>query len=80
MPFLTQSPSNPHYGRDGEHCFCTHYYHLDPPKYHPCKTRQEDCLGEMFHESADCQVIRRLTYNPLFDEMLAEMKAFLELL
>ena len=77
---LMQSPSNPHYGRDGEHCFCTHYYHLDPPKYRLCKARQEDCLGEMFDESADCEVIRRLTYNPLFDEMLAEMKDFLELL
>ncbi|MEA2079213.1 MAG: alpha/beta fold hydrolase, partial [Pseudomonadota bacterium] len=26
---LMQSPSNPHYGKQGEHCFCTHYYHLD---------------------------------------------------
>jgi hypothetical protein len=32
----------------------------------------------MFDESADCEVIRRLTYNPLFEEMLAEIKAFLD--
>ena len=75
---LMQSPSNPHYGRQGEHCFCTHYYHLDPDKYRLCKARQEDCLGEMFDESATCKVIRRLTYNPLFEDMLAEIKAFLD--
>ncbi len=75
---LMQSPSNPHYGKAGEHCFCTHYYHLDPAKYRRCKARQEDCLGEMFDESADCAVIRRLTYNPLFEDMLVEIRHFLD--
>jgi esterase/lipase len=75
---LMQSPLNPHYGREGDHCFCTHYYHLDPHKYRLCKARQEDCLGEMFDESADCQVIRRLTYNPLFEDLLAEIKTFVD--
>ena len=75
---LMQSPSNPHYGKQGEHCFCTHYYHLDPARYRRCKARQEDCLGEMFDESADCEVIRRLTYNPLFEELLAEIRVFLD--
>jgi hypothetical protein len=32
----------------------------------------------MFDESADCEVIRRLTYNPLFEELLAEIKVFLD--
>ena len=75
---LMQSPSNPYYGKQGEQCFCTHYYHLDPARYRRCKARQEDCLGEMFDESADCEVIRRLTYNPLFEELLAEIKVFLD--
>lgn len=75
---LMQSPSNPHYGKQGEHCFCTHYYHLDPARYRRCKARQEDCLGEMFDESADCEVIRRLTYNPLFEDMLTEIRDFLD--
>lgn len=75
---LMQSPSNRHYGKQGGHCFCTHYYHLDPEKYRRCKARQEDCLGEMFDESADCEVIRRLTYNPLFEDMLAEIRVFLD--
>ena len=75
---LMQSPANPHYGIEGEHRFCTHYYHLDPAKYRLCKARQEDCLGEMFDESAECEVIRRLTYNPLYEDMLAEIKAFID--
>jgi esterase/lipase len=75
---LMHAPENPHYGIQGEHSFCTHYYHLDPAKYRRCKARQEDCLGEMFDESEDCKVIRRLTYNPLFEDLLSEIKAFLD--
>ncbi len=74
---LLQSPSNPHYGARGSYRFCTHYYRLDRQKYQRCKDGQEDCLGEMFDESEDCPIIRRLTYNPLFDEMLAEIREFL---
>jgi hypothetical protein len=74
---LTQSPANPHYGAHGTQRFCTHYYRFDRLKYQRCKAGEEDCLGEMFDELPDCQVIRRLTYNPLFEEMLGEMRDFL---
>jgi len=74
---LIQSPSNPHYGEHGTQRSCTHYYRFDPLKYQRCKAGEEDCLGEMFNESADCEVIRRLTYNPLYEEMLGELYEFL---
>jgi esterase/lipase len=74
---LIQSPSNPHYGAHGTQRFCTHYYRPDPLKYQRCKAGQEDCLGEMFDESEDCCVIRRLTYNPMFEEMLGEIRDFM---
>ncbi|MFQ5643153.1 MAG: alpha/beta hydrolase [Thiogranum sp.] len=74
---LLQAPDNPHYGAAGSYRFCTHYYQLDPHKYELCKRGEESCLGEMFDESGDCPVIRRLTYNPSFDEMLAEIREFL---
>jgi esterase/lipase len=77
---LLSSPSNPHYGAEGSQRFCTHYYRLDPAKYQRCKAGEEDCLGEMFHETPDCQVLRRLTYNPLFEDMLTEIQRFLEAL
>jgi hypothetical protein len=74
---LIHSPANPHYGARGTYRFCTHYYRLDRWKYERCKAGEEDCLGEMFDESSDCQIIRRLTYNPLFEEMLGEMREFM---
>jgi hypothetical protein len=74
---LIHSPANPHYGARGSYRFCTHYYRLDRWKYERCKAGEEDCLGEMFDESSDCQIIRRLTYNPLFEEMLGEIREFM---
>jgi len=74
---LLQSPDNPHYGARGSYRFCTHYYRLDRKKYERCKNDQESCLGEMFDETEDCPVIRRLTYNPLFEDMLADIREFL---
>jgi esterase/lipase len=74
---MLHPPSNPHYGANGSYRFCTHYYFLDRAKYQLCRTGQEDCLGEMFDESSDCAVVRRLTYNPLYEDMLAEIDSFL---
>ncbi len=74
---LTQSPANPHYGANGSHRTCNHYFRLDPSKYERCKAGQEDCLGEIFDDSDDCPVIRRLTYNPLYEEMLGELREFM---
>ncbi len=77
---LLQSPGNPHYGAKGSYRFCTHYYFLDQQKYQRCKAGAEDCLGEMFDESPDCQVVRRLTWNPFYNDMLEEIRSFLETL
>ena len=74
---IIQSPDNPHYGRRGSQRSCAHYYRSDPIKYARCRAGEEDCLGEMFDESADCQVIRRLTYNPLYAGLLDEINGFL---
>lgn len=75
---LLNHPDNPHYGVHGAHTFCTHYYRLNPDKYRICKARQEDCLGEMFGDTPACQVIRRLTYNPLFEDLLDELDLFIK--
>lgn len=74
---LIQSPANPHYGAQGAQRVCAHYYRMDPARYQRCKAGEEDCLGEIFDETQACRVIRRLTYNPLFEEMLEEMRAFM---
>ncbi|VAW76128.1 hypothetical protein MNBD_GAMMA15-1647 [hydrothermal vent metagenome] len=75
---LLQSPENPHYGERGSLRFCTHYYRLNPEKYRRCKAGEEDCLGEMFDEPDESQVIRRLTWNPGYTDMLSEIEAFLD--
>ncbi len=75
---ITQSPDNPHYGSRGSQRACAHYFSADPMKYTRCRAGEEDCLGEIFDESPDCQVIRRLTYNPLYAGMLDEMNGFLQ--
>jgi esterase/lipase len=77
---LLQSPANTHYGAQGSYRFCTHYYFFDQQKYRRCKAGEEDCLGEMFDESPDCEVVRRLTWNPFYDDMLEEIRSFLETL
>jgi len=75
---LLNPPENPYYGENGTLRFCTHYYRLDPEKYRRCKAGKEDCLGEMFDEPEEHQVIRRLTWNPGYADMLTEIQAFLE--
>lgn len=75
---LLQSPENPHFGKHGAARFCTHYYRLHPDKYRRCKAGEEDCLGEMFDEADDSQVIRRLTWNPGYTDMLDEIQVFIE--
>jgi esterase/lipase len=75
---LLHAPANPDYGADGSYRFCTHYYFFDQQKYRRCKDGQEDCLGEIFDPSlADCDVVRRLTWNPCYDDMLEEIRTFL---
>jgi esterase/lipase len=75
---LLQSPDNLHYGEHGRQRVCIHYYRLAPYKYRRCHEGDEDCLGEVFEETPDCEVVRRLTWNPVFEGMLGEMKVFLD--
>lgn len=74
---LLHAPANPDYGANGSYRFCTHYYFFDQEKYRRCKAGQEDCLGEIFDPTLDCDVVRRLTWNPCYDDMLEEIRAFL---
>jgi esterase/lipase len=75
---LIQSPHNLHYGANGRQRSCLHYYNTDSIKYTRCRAGEEDCLGEMFDAAADCQVLRRLSYNPLYQNLLEELDGFIE--
>lgn len=74
---LIVSPENPHYGEHGDYCFCTHYYRTDHGDYERCKARHEDYLGEIGQQVEPHHILRRLTFNPWWEETLDEVKSFI---
>jgi esterase/lipase len=72
---LTVSPDNPHYGRNGDYRNCMHYLD-DAEKWRACKAGQGPA-GEITKENLGRGVMRRLTYNPDYANMLQQMDAFL---
>ena len=74
------APDNPHYGEQGQYAFCHHYYRADAEKYTRCKQFREDCLGEITLQTGPRQVLRRLTWNPWYDELLQELDRFIDTL
>ncbi len=75
---LINAPDNPHYGMDGDYRFCTHYYRTDAARYARCKTGNEDALGEIGLDGRAHPVVRRLTWNPWYDDLLEELDHFIE--
>lgn len=75
---MMAAPDNPHYGQHGSYAYCNHYYRTDAEKYRRCKARQEDCLGEIFIHTGSSLVVRRLTYNPWYNELKKELERFIE--
>ena len=71
-------PSDENYGENGRYSFCNHYYHNDKAGYERCKQQMHDYLGEITDKHLGKGVVGRLTYNPLYDEMLEEMKGFID--
>ncbi len=65
-------PDDPHYGARGDYASCGHYFG-DAEKYRLCKNRKEDLLGEVSRENLGKGLIRRLTYNPHYDGMMAHL-------
>jgi esterase/lipase len=70
-------PDDPHYGAQGDYASCGHYF-SDGEKYRLCKNRQEDFLGEISRENLKKGIIRRLTYNPYYDGMMAHLAAHIQ--
>lgn len=70
-------PSDEYYGENGRYSFCNHYYHNDKEGYERCKQQLHDYLGEITDKHLKKGVISRLTYNPLYDEMLKDMEGFI---
>ncbi len=70
-------PNNPHYGRNGDYRNCLHYL-KDEAKSALCRAGGKAVLlGEVTGENLQRHVIRRLTYNPDFSNMIAKLERFL---
>lgn len=73
----TNSPLNPHYGQQGTYRNCNHYVD-DIAAYRQCKKGENVVLGETTPANLQQNsALRRLTYNPYYSEMLAEIDAFI---
>ncbi|MCK5091897.1 MAG: alpha/beta fold hydrolase [Gammaproteobacteria bacterium] len=70
-------PSDENYGENGRYSFCNHYYQNDKEEYERCKQQLNDYLGEITEHNLKQGVVSRLTYNPLYDDMLKEMEGFI---
>ncbi|MGH6921869.1 MAG: hypothetical protein ACREJ0_29730, partial [Geminicoccaceae bacterium] len=82
---LPIEPRNPRYGRDSGYRSCLHYYwEKDAPSWFFCSdpamtTANSDVrYGEISEANLDAHVMRRLTYNPDFDGLAADLVSFLD--
>jgi esterase/lipase len=82
---LPIDPRNPRYGRASGYRSCLHYYwEKDAPSWFFCSdpaldtANSEVRYGEISEANLDAHVMRRLTYNPDFDRLAADIVAFLD--
>lgn len=75
---LILPPNHPKYGEKGSYASCAHYYPSNIDAYTQCKDFKEDYVGETTQENLAKGVIRRITFNPFYDDLLKQMKLFLE--
>jgi esterase/lipase len=71
-------PEDAHYGSAGDYANCIHYYPGEMEKYRVCLTQpQQVLLGEITEQNLRAGIVRRLTYNPYFEQLKASMNQFI---
>jgi hypothetical protein len=70
-------PDDPHYGKNGGYRYCLHYRD-DREKRMACLHDSHIWQGEISPRNLARHTMRRLTYNPRFDEMILALDRFLE--
>ena len=75
---IPTSPLNKHYGQSGDYVSCGHYFG-DDDEYKACKNASAESafFGEKTKDNLKHFPLRRMTWNPEFDNMLAEIDTFL---
>jgi esterase/lipase len=72
-------PDDPHYGKNGDYKWCLHYQR-NKEKRIACMNDSEIWQGEITKEDLANHTLRRLTYNPLYNQMIKRLDCFLEML
>ena len=68
-----------HYGRHGEYSNCQHYYPEDLDKYNACIGKSQNISqGEVTEKNLAAGIMRRLMYNPHFNELEISMQRFID--
>lgn len=73
---IHQSPNNPHYGLDGDYRNCGGTMPRDPERVSRCEQSDSVWYGLWDTEPAPGQALAFATFNPSFDAMADEIKAF----
>lgn len=75
---LLMPANDPHYGAHGDYSACTHYYVEQPSAWRQCMAHKEDLLAEITPYFLAQGIVRRISYNPNYDKLLATIDAFLK--
>jgi len=75
---LLMPASDPQYGANGRYASCLHYFEEQPRAWQSCKDRNEDLLGETTAYFLSRGIVRRLTYNPYYQDMLKQIDRFIQ--
>jgi esterase/lipase len=72
------SKDNYYYGKNGLYQICTHYYN-DKKKYQKCLSSKDNEIfkGEISSNNMDKFTLRRIGYNPFWDNMVQDIKEFI---
>ena len=73
---LLMPPDDPHYGKSGDYKYCLHYQ-ADREKRTSCLHDPQVWQGEITPGNLSKYTLRRLTYNPRYDEMIKVLDRFL---
>ncbi len=74
---VINSPAHPYYGKQGTYRNCGSYLE-DDTLYRACKSDDDVLVGERTEQNLAKGVLKRLTYNPFFNELEQDMVHFLE--
>jgi esterase/lipase len=76
---IVMPPDDEYYGEQGAYCNCLHYYPNDMAKYQACIERLEIVMqGEITEKNLKQGTLRRLMYNPHFENLKIAMKQFID--